>query len=370
MKSENPLFDIRLNVPLEQFELDIEYTGNERVFGVFGVSGSGKTTLLESLAGLRPVGEGVVRFSGDTWLDSSGGTFMPASSRRVGYVPQDHLLFPHRDVRGNLEMGKRRAIENGVDFGDVFENVVAVLDLGALLDRRITELSGGERQRVALGRALCSGPQLLLLDEPLSSLDAPLRRKILPFLIRVRDAFDLPMVVVSHNPIELQTLCDEILVLRDGRVVATGIPGEVFTREDVFDTAKEQGFENVFSGVIVESDERCATMELMDVESPTRIRIPRTTTKVGESLVASIASDDVLIGTEKPKGLSARNCLAARIEKTESAGTRMLVMARVADSAPLIVVEVTHDAIEELSLQPGLSVFLLFKTSSVSVFSE
>ncbi len=367
MTSEEPLFDFSIRLPLDRFELDIEYKGSERVLGIFGVSGSGKTTILECLAGLRKDCIGRLDFSGETWMNSKERKFISVEKRRIGYVPQDHLLFPHCDARGNLEMGKRRALACGIDFRRIFESVVEVLELESLLDRRVDRLSGGERQRVSLGRALCSGPQLLLLDEPLSSLDAALRRRILPFLIRVRDTFELPMVVVSHNPMDLQALCGEVLVLQDGRILAKGSPEEVFARSEVFDTAKEQGFENVFSGILVEKRERTSEIELRGVERSARIRIPTANGELGETVVASLASDDLLIATERPKGLSARNCIEARIERIEQAGLRRLAIVRIDKGIPSFVVEITQDAIEDLALQPQLEVYLIFKTSAVRV---
>lgn len=368
MSRNGSLYDLRVRLPLDRFELNIEYEGSARVLGVFGVSGSGKTTLLECLAGLRSGGSGNVSFSNEKWMGSEERLFLPADKRRIGYVPQDHCLFPHRDVRGNLEIGKRRALENGVDFRASFEQVVEVLELESLLDRGVDRLSGGERQRIALGRALCSGPQLLLLDEPLASLDAALRRRILPFLIRVRDAFDLPMVIVSHNPMELQALCDEVLVLQEGRVLASGSPDEVFIRSDVFDSAKEQGFENILTGRLIEKRERTADLELLGGYGSACVRVPHARGAIGETVVASLASDDILIATEKPQGLSARNCLAARIERIEETDWRRLAIVRIGDAIPSLVVEITQDAIEELALKPELEVYLVFKTSTVKLF--
>ncbi|MEE3178395.1 MAG: ATP-binding cassette domain-containing protein, partial [Verrucomicrobiota bacterium] len=186
--------------------MEAEFTGSRRVTGLFGASGSGKTTWLETMAGLRRSARGFIQFGETVWLDSDARIDVPPEQRGIGYVPQDHLLFPHMTVRRNLQSGQQRAAVSGHDFKRMLEDVVDVLELDSLLERGVRELSGGERQRVALGRALCSGPRLLLLDEPLASLDLQLRLRILPFLQRVRDHFDVPMLVVSHNPIELQAL--------------------------------------------------------------------------------------------------------------------------------------------------------------------
>ncbi|MBT5168379.1 MAG: molybdenum ABC transporter ATP-binding protein [Opitutales bacterium] len=367
MSENGLLFDIDLRLPLDRFELNVEYTGSARTLGVFGVSGSGKTTLIECFAGLRKGIEGRLSFSGESWVDSEERAFLSADKRRIGYVPQDHWLFPHRSVRGNLEMGKRRALEVGVDFETTLGRVVEVLELKDTLDRGVDRLSGGERQRVALGRALCSGPQLLLLDEPLASLDRALRRRILQYLVRVRDAFDIPMVIVSHNPMELQVLCDEALVLDEGRIVERGEPEELFRRKTIFDTAKDQGFENVFSGTLLENGNRTTTLGLKHENQPIKLRVPKVHGVVGDRVIASLASDDILIAIEKPIGLSARNCIPARIEGIEETEMRQFAIASIDDAIPQFVVELTQDAIDELSLKSGMDVFLVFKTSAVRV---
>jgi molybdate transport system ATP-binding protein len=155
---------------------------------------------------------------------------VPTRDRRIGYVPQDGALFPHRSVRENLLYGQRRAQKGGRENGGpALDHVVEVLGLGALLERGIGQLSGGERQRVSLGRALLSGPRLLLLDEPLASLDAGLKRRILPYLKTVRDEFSVPMIYVSHQADEVVALADDVLVLDQGRVTRQGPPASVFT---------------------------------------------------------------------------------------------------------------------------------------------
>ena len=217
--------EVRLLVPLGGFELRVEWETSEPSLGVVGASGAGKTTLLESIAGLRPTARGLVRVNGRTWLDSDSGTRLPPERRGVGYVPQDLLLFPHMDVLANVLAGARRVAAPLPS-----RRVLSLLELEALAHRDPATLSGGERQRVALARALCSGPELLLLDEPLASLDRPLRARILPYLLRVREEFGIPALHVSHEPEEVRALAREILVLDAGRVVGRG-PAEDVLRD-------------------------------------------------------------------------------------------------------------------------------------------
>src|SRR5262245_29314416 len=214
------------------------------LLGIFGHSGAGKSTALDVIAGLARGARGSTRFDDEVWLDSARGVCLPPERRGTGYVPQDGLLFPHLDLFGNLTAGAARARRNPA--GRVSpERVLEVLELTALRHRPISRLSGGERQRLALGRALCSGPSILLMDEPLASLDLPLRRRILPYLVRVQEEFSLPTIFVSHDPTEVQMLCREIVVLASGEPLGCGPPEEVFTDPSIFPLARSEGFENL-----------------------------------------------------------------------------------------------------------------------------
>ena len=215
---------ITLDFALRQggFALEMRERIEARVVVLFGPSGAGKTTVLESIAGLRRPQRGVIRIGERTLFDAAAGVDVPCHRRRVGYVPQDLALFPHLNVRRNILYGAasgnmRRSAAAGPGAG--FEQVVALLELGPLLDRGVAGLSGGERQRVALARALVASPALLLLDEPLAALDAALRSRILPYLERIRDELATPMLYVSHAEAEARALADWVVVLDAGRVV-------------------------------------------------------------------------------------------------------------------------------------------------------
>ena len=190
------------------------------LIGVEGASGSGKTSLINTIAGLVRPDRGSIVIDGETVDDTSAGIHVPTWRRRIGYVFQDARLFPHLDIRQNLDYGRRmnRLTEDPAQH----KRVVDLLDIGALLDRRPGKLSGGERQRVALGRALLSKPRLLLLDEPLGALDESRKLEILPYLVRLRDEAGVPMVYVSHDAAELRQLATQIVMLRRGQVTAFG----------------------------------------------------------------------------------------------------------------------------------------------------
>lgn len=215
-----------LRLPLAHFALEADAVLDGRVTAIFGASGAGKTSLLEIVAGLRRPVAGSVRVGEHVLTDVAAGTFVRVEQRALGYVPQEGALFPHLSVRRNLLYGfdAVRARPAGL----TFEHVTDVLEIAALADRAIATLSGGEQRRVALGRALLAAPRLLLLDEPLAGLDAPLRERLLPYLARVRDEFAIPMLYVTHSPDEVMALCDDVLVLARGKITARGRPAELF----------------------------------------------------------------------------------------------------------------------------------------------
>jgi molybdate transport system ATP-binding protein len=216
----------RLELPLARFTLKVDATLRGRVTAFFGASGAGKTSLLEIIAGLRRPASGAVRVGGVVLTDVAERQFLRPEQRAIGYVPQEGALFPHLSVRQNLLYGCEVARSRPA--GLTFEHVTEVLEIAPLADRSVATLSGGEKQRVALGRALLSAPRLLLLDEPLAGLDLPLRERLMPYLARVRDEFAIPMIYVTHSPDEVMALCDEVLLLVDGRVEYHATPSEVF----------------------------------------------------------------------------------------------------------------------------------------------
>jgi molybdate transport system ATP-binding protein len=205
---------------LGEFSLQASFESEGRVTGLFGASGAGKTSLINIIAGLLKPDRGTVAIDGETLDDTTANLHVPAHRRRIGYVFQDARLFPHLDVRQNLDYGRRM---NGLtDDPAQRKRVTDLLDIGGLIDRRPGKLSGGERQRVALGRALLSKHRLLLLDEPLGSLDEGRKVEILPYLVRLRDEAGIPMVYVSHDAAELRQVATQIVMLQRGRVTSFG----------------------------------------------------------------------------------------------------------------------------------------------------
>ena len=205
---------------LGEFAIDASFASEGRVTGLFGASGAGKTSLINMIAGLLRPDRGTIMIDGETLDNTSTQTHIAVHRRRIGYVFQDARLFPHLDVRKNLDYGRR--MNCLIEDAALWRRVTELLDIGDLLDRRPGRLSGGERQRVALGRALLSQPRLLLMDEPLGSLDEERKEEILPYLVRLRDEAGIPMVYVSHDASELRKLATQVAIIRRGRVTAFG----------------------------------------------------------------------------------------------------------------------------------------------------
>lgn len=225
---------LTLDVTLRQdaFVLDVRESASVEVLGLFGPSGSGKTSLLEAIAGLRRPEAGEIRIDDRILFSSASGINLRPQERRIGYVPQDALLFPHLNVSGNvlygapstaLRAGPSTALRAGREDLDA---LVAILDLGDLLDRRVRRLSGGEKQRVAIARALMTRPAVLLLDEPLAGVDRARREQILPYVLRIRRELHVPLIYVTHDAAELTAIADRVLRLEGGRVVSSGLASE------------------------------------------------------------------------------------------------------------------------------------------------
>ncbi len=359
---------IDLTLPLEPFTLSFQGNLNSRVTGLFGPSGSGKTSLVETIAGLRRDASGRITFGENVWQDSDQGIFVPPEHRGIGFVPQGGLLFPHLTVRQNLLFGNKRAPKGT----DLFDQVIEILNLAHLLDRKPVSLSGGERQRVAAGRAVCSGPQVLIMDEPLSSLDATLRYKTLAFFIRLVEDLNLNMIWVSHDPIEVQAICDWLFAIDHGNITKHGKPTDVLTDPRGGAAFEFSGFQNVLRCQIVQSTESKTMVRVtgvnneltLTVTGPGKHSVPR------ERAIVTIPARSILIATQNPSHVSAGNIIDGTIRKIETQSAAVLLVHVQLDdqsnSTPLVV-ELTTVARDRLGLEVGQSVYLLIKSTACVV---
>ena len=347
-----------ISLPLGRFSLEVNIEMPRRVTVLFGPSGAGKTSLLDVIAGLRRPSRAFIQLE-DTVLTEITGSAkhfsLATHLRGIGYVPQDLALFPHFSVRQNLLYGCKARRPDPVL---CFEHVIEVLEIGSLITRGVNDLSGGEKQRVALARALLASPKILLLDEPLASLDAPLKSKIIPYLARIRDEFRIPMLYVTHDRFEALALADDIVVLEKGKVAQSGSILEVFSRPQSAEIARIVGVETFQPGRITKVDEGLATVTIHQVElmAPAPIGAAR-------DVFVCIRGEDVILQRETETSISSvRNRLSARIVSVRAEGA--LLRVELDAGFPLFAL-VTRPAGVELALQEGEAVIALIKASSI-----
>jgi molybdate transport system ATP-binding protein len=328
------------------------------VIAVFGRSGSGKTTLLNLIAGLERPAAGHVRLNGDTLTDTAAGIAVPVERRRVGYVFQEPRLFPHLSVAANLRYGEARAGAASRIAG--FADVVALLGLAKLLGRQPHRLSGGERQRVALGRALLSQPRLLLLDEPLASLDLTRREEVLPYLEALRDNLAIPMVYVSHQFEEVLRLANYLVVLDGGRLCTHGSVSEVALSPQFQAVAGPEVTGAVLEGIVVAVDEANGSADLR-VGSGT-LRVSLRGVAAGARVRVQVLARDVILATQPVTGLSVRNALPGTVLAVSRDAYGALVTVDVG-GVPVLA-RITLEALRALDFKAGDAAWALFKVIS------
>ena len=348
----------------EAFSTHIKVTLDDRVTGVFGPSGAGKTTLLGILAGLVKPDAGRLVLDGECLLDTERGINLPLHQRRIGMVFQDSRLFPHLTVSRNLEYGYHLLTREQRRFSPA--QIIQLLELGDLLGQRPHQLSGGQRQRVALGRALLSSPRLLLLDEPMASLDVRLKMQILPFMQRVRDEIDIPMLYVSHAIDEVLQLTSCMLVLEHGQVIGYGNFVDVMRDTQVLALARSLGMENVMQVELL--SHHPAEGYSVALLGQHRLCIPLSAGEPGERITISTAASNVALARESVVGISIQNQLPGTLGQLRQVDHRMLVDV-VIDSHTLVA-EVSAKSIQDLALSPGMKVHALMKTQALHVYGQ
>jgi molybdate transport system ATP-binding protein len=349
------VIDLDFTCRLAPFPLRVKARLEAPVTAVMGPSGAGKTSLLEAIAGVRPGVEGRIASGDAVFLDDAKDVRRPPERRRVGYVPQDAGLFPHLTAAGNVMFGARGPASRA-------DAAVEVLGIGPLLDRYPHALSGGEKQRVALARARASAPVLLLFGEPLAALDVSLRERILPYLLRVREEWRVPMLYVTHNAGEALALAGEVLLLEAGLVKAQGPPASLLSSPAL---AAPEGLENLLAGRIVDVDPSAGVLRVV-VEGGATVVAPWSDgRRAGEAVTLAVRAEDVLIASSEPLGLSARNVYEAEVTSADRTGPDVLVRCALRPEAPPWLVRVTPAAADALSLRPGRRVWLAVKSHSV-----
>ena len=360
------MLDVAVRHRQGNFQIDAAFTTpGDRVTALFGRSGAGKSSLIAMIAGLRRPDAGRIALDGETLFDADARIDVPPHRRRLGVVFQEGRLFPHRTVRGNLHFGMMRAARDGRAIG--FDAAVELLGLVALLDRRPARLSGGERQRVALGRALLSNPRLLLMDEPMASLDGARKAELLPYLGRMCRELRIPVLYVSHAVDEVLQLAERMLLLEGGRVIADGPVEAVMNRPDF---AAVAGLGNgdgvapftVIAAAVAGHDDTAGTTRL---EFPGgALVVPRLALERGARLRLRIEATDVILAREASSGLSVRNVLPAVVAAVAQADHETVDVTL--DVGVPLRARVTRAAAAEMGLAPGRRIQALIKSTALA----
>jgi molybdate transport system ATP-binding protein len=354
------MLDIEITHRLGTFELDVAFRSGPGLTALFGPSGAGKTSVINIIAGLVRPQRARVAVDDAVLVDTDRRVFVPKHKRRIGYVFQEARLFPHLSVRHNLLFGRWFASRAGRR--ESRERIISLLGIEHLLDRRPSRLSGGEKQRVAIGRALLASPRLLLMDEPLASLDAQRKDEILPYVERLRDETRIPIIYVSHSLDEVARLATTMVLMSGGRVDAVGSVTEILSRLDL--QAHTDSFE---AGAVLETtvaghDRRFGLTNLACAAG--EITVPILDLAEGAAVRVRIRARDVIVAVSRPSGLSALNVLAGRVAEIGADGASMRDI-RIELPGGSLLARLTNRSLSELGLAPGRHVFAIIKSIAI-----
>ncbi len=361
------MLSVRLHKRRGDFTLDVNFSApTPGVTALFGRSGCGKSTLISLLAGLLAPDAGRIQIGDEVLYDGEQRLCVAAHRRRIGVVFQDARLFPHLSVLGNLRYGAKR-VPRGAPLPVSFDDVVSLLALQTLLERRPRQLSGGEQQRVALGRALLSQPRLLLLDEPLAALDFARREEVLPYLERLRDVLAIPLVYVSHQFDEVLRLATRVVLLEGGRVLADGDIATVSRAPALRAIVGPDAVGAVIAGSVEALEAGLARVHVGDARLFVEFD-----GGVGQRIQIQVFARDVIVATEPPRALSVRNVVAARIVSVTADSGRAVLLELDIGAGAVLLARITSRASQELALLPGMQVWALIKSVSLRghVFSS
>jgi molybdate transport system ATP-binding protein len=351
------------------FVLDVALEIPSGITIVFGPSGAGKSTLLDCIAGLLKPDAGRIEIGGEVLLDVERRIDVPPAKRTIAYVFQSLALFPHMTVEQNVAYGLAEipAQERAMRINEMLE----AFRVQQLAKRKAVEISGGEQQRVALARSLATSPRLLLLDEPLTALDEGLKKSIMEDLRRWNAAQNIPILYVTHSRAEVDTLGERVIVMDQGKIISTGTPHEVLDTPRRSSLAQATGFENLFRGVVTEIREADGVMRVRLVRGACEIETPLGHAVAGTAVRLAIRAGDILLATERPYGLSARNVIPGRVISLEQRGTMFIAqVATNSDGAVVFTVHLTLGAKRALQLDLNRPVWLVLKTHSCHVLQD
>lgn len=351
----------RLQLRRDDFALDVDLQLPGRgVSALFGHSGSGKTSCLRCLAGLERAGSAYIEVNGEVWEDSARGHFLAPHKRPVGYVFQEASLFPHLSVQGNLEFGWRRVPASARKISQ--EQACQLLGISHLLGRKPATLSGGEAQRVGIARALLSSPRLLLMDEPLAALDSARKREILPYLERLHDELDIPLIYVSHAQDEVARLADHLVLLDNGKALASGPTAQTLARLDL-PLAQSEDAGVVLEGLVVGHDPHYGLFDLrLPGSDGPLLRIAHPQLHVGSTLRLKVQARDVSLTLAADSASSILNRLPVLVRECRAADNPAHVLVSLDAGGSALLARVTRFSAEQLGVQPGLRLWAQIKS--------
>jgi len=356
------VLNVRACLRRDPFHLDVDFSVSPGITILFGPSGAGKSTLLDSIAGLIAPDDGHISIASEPLFDSATHHTVATQNRRLGYLFQSPSLFPHLTARQNVEYGLTHLTAR--ERANAVAEILKLFRLESLASRKPAALSGGEAQRVALARALVTNPRFLLLDEPLSGLDAELKNSIIADLRAWNATHRIPILYVTHDRAEVDALGERVITLDGGKIVQQGIPRQVLDAPRQQRLAQVAGFENILEGTVREIRLADGVMRVVLKRSTTSIEVPLDHAQPGDDVRIAIRAGDILLALERPAGLSARNILRGTLKSIEQ---RSLTMICKIDAGALFEVHVTLSAARSLSLHPGRELWLVLKTYSCHV---
>ena len=354
------MLEVDITLRRKSFSLRINESFASGITGVYGRNGSGKTSMLLTIAGLEKTSQGRLVLNGRELLNSAKRIDMAVEKRRIGYVFQEGRLFPHMKIEKNLRYGFRKNHEAWVTFNEVVE----LLELQGLLKQSPAQISGGEKQRVALGRAMLSSPEIILLDEPFSAVDITLRRQIIPFIIRIQKRLQVPVLVVSHDLPDLLKLTNRLMIIQNGECLGHGVYHDLLLKSETSEILSAQSLLNVIDVEIVENKSSSMTAK---VHQSQEIFIKCKKSQLhreGQALKVIIQADDISLAKRKVVDISVQNQLPGKITAILQRDSRLFCVVEVGFK---LLVEITKDSLKQLDLAEGSQVWCLFKSAATDV---
>lgn len=353
----NSIITLNFHKSIGSFRLEVDCQIHQKVTAFLGASGSGKTTLLNCISGTLTPDQGKITFGDEVLYSKDLKVNVPSNHRRFGYVFQEGLLFPHLTVEQNIRYGQTRTLRNKQNS---ISQEIEILEISELLNRYPGQLSGGQRQRVAIARALVMKPRLLLMDEPLASLDGGLKRRIIPYLHHIKHAFEIPILYVTHAISEAMALADEAFLLSHGKIIAAGEPHQLLTSPSALPIANLTGVENILNLPVISSNKQKGITEL-EIGSQ-HLVVPYINAEIGEKIPIAIRAEDIIISLEPNLPISARNILKGIVEEVDDQ-----VLLSILVEGQRFSVKITQEACKQLQICKGKEVYCVIKANAVNL---